>query len=361
MTRHHESCDRTSLAVSDSGLQPTERHTIGHRAPRSVGRIGHLLLILALVAVSLLTFPSAIPWMVAAWIGWHTCVVARGRPGWLPLLGCAAVLLVKRATWMPGAVAMLGVMLAAACLGVCLARGPAGRWGRRTVWMAAAAVWATWAVMFGDWHTAIHCSRRPPLDPARPVVCLGDSLTAGVAPHGSYTRDLARLVALPVVNLGQDGITSDDALHKLPAVLAADPQVVVVEIGGHDFLKGHRRAATEANLERLIEACRAAGAEVVLMEIPRGLITDPFSGLERGLARRYDLELVSDTAIRKLVLWSPYGPPGMWLDPRSRLSDDGLHANARGNRLLAEQVAQALARLFGPEVRAQRQRGRSPE
>jgi acyl-CoA thioesterase-1 len=95
------------------------------------------------------------------------------------------------------------------------------------------------------------------------------------------------------------------------------------------------------------------------MEIPRGLITDPFWGLERGLARRYDLELVSDSAIRRLVLWSPYGPPGMWLDPGSRLSDDGLHANARGNRLLAEQAAQALARLLGPEVVTESSGGRS--
>jgi acyl-CoA thioesterase-1 len=330
--------------MSAPSPQPAERHTIGHRVLQSLGRMGRLLTALAVVVLSLLTFPAAIPWMMAAWLGWHT---------W------AAILLVKRVVWMPGTVAIVGVMLAAACLGASLARRPARRWVRRTVWTAVVVAWATWVVMLADWHAAIRCSRRVPLDPARPVVCLGDSLTAGVTPHGSYTGDLARLVPVPVVNLGQDGITSADALEKLPAVLAANPQVVVVEIGGHDFLKGHGRAATGANLERMIEACRAAGAEVVLMEIPRGLITDPFWGLERGLARRYDLELVSDTAIRKLVLWSPYGPPGMWLNPGSRLSDDGLHANARGNRLLAEQVARALARLLGPEVVTERSRGRS--
>ena len=312
-------------------------------------RIGRAAGIAAAVAVSLLTFPGAIPWMIAFWLGWHTWSVARGRAGWLPLVACALIVLIKRTPWLPGVAAILVVLLAAGCTTAVLARRKVTRWSRRGVWTATIILWTAWGLMLLDWHAAVTCSRRAPCDPARPVVCLGDSLTAGMPPHGSYASTLRKLITLPVVNLGQDGITSADALAKLPAVIEANPQVVVVELGGHDFLKGHGRVATQANIERIIEACRAVGAEVILVEIPRGLISDPYGGMERQLARRHDLELVSDTAVRKLILLSRYTPLGA--RPAWRLSDDGLHPNAQGNRVLAEAVTDALVRVLGPDVR----------
>jgi hypothetical protein len=89
---------------------------------------------------------------------------------------------------------------------------------------------------------------------------------------------------------------------------------------------------------------------VVLMEIPRGFLTDPYAGVERELARQYDLELISDSAIRQLVLFSPYAPPGMWING-NHLSDDGLHPNSRGNEHLANRVARSLSRIFGQAIR----------
>jgi lysophospholipase L1-like esterase len=60
--------------------------------------------------------------------------------------------------------------------------------------------------------------------------------------------------------------------------------------------------------------------------------------------------LVADTPIRRMVLWSPYGPPGMWLPKNYHLSDDGLHPNASGNRLIAGYVAAALESLYSAEA-----------
>ena len=93
------------------------------------------------------------------------------------------------------------------------------------------------------------------------------------------------------------------------------------------------------------------------MEIPRGYITDTFAALEREMARQESLELIPDTAIRRLVLWGPYAPPGMWLRPESRLSDDGMHPNARGNCMLADYVADALTRIYTSAVRVGRWNG----
>jgi len=315
-----------------------------------VTRIGRVVLISALVVLSLLTFPAAIPWMVALWMAWHTWSAARNRPAWLPLAACLAILLVKRTPWPPALILLVALMFAAA---VCrLFQTCTNRLSRLTVFSRTAVVglWIVWAAVAIEWHAAASTGRQLSADPTRPVVCLGDSLTAGMSPGGGYPKNLGQLIDLPVVNLGQDGITSTDALEKLPELVAANPQVVVVELGGHDFLKGLGRATTRANLERIVDACRHIGAEVILVEIPRGFISDPYAGLERDLARHHDLELISDTAIRKLVLFSPHAPPGIWLPRACHLSDDGLHPNARGKRFLAAEVANSVARLLGNRV-----------
>lgn len=314
-------------------------------------RIGRIALISGLVVLSLLTFPAWIPWMVALWLSWHTWSVARNRPAWLSLLTCAAILLAKRTAWPPGLVLLLALILLAAVLHLFRTRVNRIPQLEVLVWAAVVFLWIVWTAAAIEWHAAARCSRQVTADPTRPVVCLGDSLTAGMSPGGGYPQVLGQRIDLPVVNLGQDGITSTDALDILPQLAEANPQVVVVELGGHDFLKGLGRATTRANLERIVDACRDIGAEVILVEIPRGFISDPYAGLERDLARHHDLELISDTPIRKLVLFSPHAPPGIWLPRAYHLSDDGLHPNARGKRLLAEEVAKSIARLLGIRVR----------
>ena len=211
-------------------------------------------------------------------------------------------------------------------------------------------MWGLWIWVAWTWHSDSHCSRPCILDNSRPVACIGDSLTSGVPPYGGYPADLTGLLSVPVVNLGQAGMTAEDALSSLPELLRARPQAVVVELGGHDFLRGRSRAATRDVLERIIATLHDADANVILMEIPRGFLTDPYAGLERELARKYDLELISDSAIRQLVLFSPFAPPGMWIIGK-HLSDDGLHPDSRGNAHMADRVARSLSRIYGQDIR----------
>jgi lysophospholipase L1-like esterase len=295
--------------------------------------------------MSLLIFPSMIPWMTAGWLIAFTVLALYRQPAWAPLLLCA-LFLVAKGSVMTFAWAVFVAALVATAYRRMTRRDtnehPQPR-GVRIVQLAA--LWGAWAYFAFDWYVAAHSGRTPALDSTRPVACLGDSLTA----YG-FPDVLAKQLAVPVVNHGHDGISTSDALRRLPEVLADRPQVVVVELGGHDFLRRRGRQATRANLEQIITQCRSQGAEVVLMEIPRGAVYDPFHGLERGLARKYDLELVPDTPIRYLVFGSPVAPPGMWLPRDQHLSDDGLHPNARGNEVLADFVAATLVRLYGPEV-----------
>ena len=304
-----------------------------------------------LVVGSLLVFPAAVPWMIAVWLAWHTASVARGRGGWLPLACCVVVLLVKRVVWTP-CIGLLGLLLlTAGFVGATSLRKVVATQKIPIPRVLLIILWTAWAMAAFEWHTAARCGRLIKFEPARPVVCIGDSLTAGLPPYGGYPRVLQQMLSVGVINLGQDGITSADALEKMPALVAANPQAVVVELGGHDFLKGYSRASTLANLRRIVDTCRGIGAEVVLMEVPRGFITDPYDAPERELARLEDLELIADGAIRNLVLWSPHGPLGAWSEPAWHLSDDGLHPNVKGNRYLAKRVAAALERVYGPKIR----------
>lgn len=321
----------------------------GRRVPHNeFRRVGATLASVAAVIASLLAFPSAMPWMIGSWILGHTLLVARHRPGGVPLIAGLAILLVKRSYWPPSLCVLVLVIVATAALRTLPAHvilPVRNRWrGAGTLLL-----WGVWLWFVCQWHSDAICSRPLVLDKNRPVACIGDSLTSGVPPFGGYPDDLAQRLTVPVVDRGQAGITAEQARSSLAELVRMQPQTAVVELGGHDFLRGRSRAATRAALVTIITTLREADIEVVLMEIPRGFLTDPYAGLERELARQYDLELISDSAIRQLVLFSPYAPPGMWIK-RAHLSDDGLHPNARGNAHLADRVARTLQRMYGPEI-----------
>jgi lysophospholipase L1-like esterase len=198
--------------------------------------------------------------------------------------------------------------------------------------------------MAWTWTQSIHTSRHPALASDRPIVCLGDSLSSA-----GYPGLLEKRLRVPVINLAQGGYTTSDALKQIPELAALKPQAVVIELGGHDSLRGRSRAEAKANLEKIIVAARDAGAEVLLFEIPLGFVTDPYGGLDRELARAHDLELVPDGAIRQLVLFSPFTPLGRWSG--RVLSYDGLHPNDAGNAFLAGRVEAALERIYGTSLR----------
>ena len=314
-----------------------------------IRRVGTTIASAGFLIASLLTFPGAIAWMTGVWILGHTWLVLRRRPGWVPLVVCLTILLVKRVYWPPPLYVLSVMLLLAAAIGRVTARFATRPAFARLRWGSVVLLWGVWIWFAYQWHTDAHCSRPLVLDKTRPVACIGDSLTSGVPPYGGYPDALAERLAVPVVNLGQAGITAEQALSSLPELIRARPQAVVIELGGHDYLRGRSRSETRAVLERIITTLRGADAEIILMEIPRGFLSDPYAGLERELARRYDLELISDSAIRQLVLFSPYAPPGMWMKD-GHLSDDGLHPNARGNVHLADRAARALRRMYGQAI-----------
>lgn len=176
------------------------------------------------------------------------------------------------------------------------------------------------------------------------VVFLGDSLTAGyqLAEEQAWPALLAERFAadgLPfrAVNAGVSGDTSAGGLARLDWVLRAEPDVVVVELGANDALRGQDLASTEENLRRIVERLRAEGVAVLLvgLEIPPNYGPDyaaRFGDLFPRLAEEYDLPLV------------PFLLEGVGGEASLNLAD-GLHPNAEGHRVVADVVAPHLRPL----------------
>ena len=312
--------------------------------------VGRSVLLCLASVISLLVWPNAIPWMIAAWLLAYTLLAPFRRGELVCLSVCVVILLAKRLTPAPGLLVLLGVMFAVIMVRLWFRFKGWPVSSRRYMWLSVLALWIAWAVMTYDWYAFAHCRHPVTLRPDRPVVCIGDSMTS-LGLFGGYPNDLQKLIAPPVVNLGIGGISAKQAVEEyLPHLLQHNPQAVVIELGGHDFLRGHSRASTKAYLETIIEKVRKNGAEVVLMEIPRAFVSDPYWGLEREIARLNDVELISDSAMRKLFLRSPTYPPGSWLGEPYLTDETGIHANARGQQVLAAAVATALERMYGPRI-----------
>lgn len=301
--------------------------------------------VIALLFGSLITFPAYLPWMTFVWIVLALISRAKGRVMWPWLLGCVAVMIVKR----PGcAISIWGFVI------VLLAVAVWDWWGRprdgrksnrkKLRGFAALLLSAVACLWIGSWFDT-NTSKNLVAD-GRPIACLGDSLT-----DFGYPQELEKLISSPVADFGVNGITTDDGIEMIPEILAVDPQAIVIELGGHDYNADNKtRQATRANLVKLIEAFHNHKVEVILVEIPRGFISDPYDGLERELAAEYDLQLVDDTVIRSFIFNSPLLPPGIWLDPSRRYSKDGLHPNQLGNEYFARVVCRSLESVFGKSI-----------
>jgi len=163
-----------------------------------------------------------------------------------------------------------------------------------------------------------------------PIVCLGDSLTAGegVMPGEDYPAVLGRILNREVINAGVSGDTTRDALARLEKdVLSKNPSLVIVALGANDYFQGLPKQETMANLRKIIEAIQKIQASVVLVETRVHLI-DPYLKLFQQLAREKKILLIPDIL------------KGIFTDPA--LKSDQLHPNARGYALLAERIARTL-------------------
>jgi acyl-CoA thioesterase-1 len=175
------------------------------------------------------------------------------------------------------------------------------------------------------------------------IVCFGDSLTEGVgAGQGEdYPSVLSRLIAAPVVNAGHRGDTTATALERLASdVLDKNPRLVIVLLGGNDFLRQVSIGDTRKNLEAIVPRIQERGAMVVITGMKLGLFTDEYGAMMKDIAEKFGALLV------------PQVTKGILTD--SKLKSDPIHPNGAGYRLIAERIAEKVRPLL---ERADRERG----
>jgi acyl-CoA thioesterase-1 len=167
------------------------------------------------------------------------------------------------------------------------------------------------------------------------IIAFGDSLTAGYGaqPGEDYPSKLSKLIDKPVINAGVSGDTTDMALARLDAdVLARDPRIVIVGLGGNDFLRSVEIAATERNLRSIVRKIHGSGAMVVLLGFRFPSLSLDYEKMYTGVAKDEGCLLI------------PRMLRGIITDPN--LKSDEVHPNARGYEIMAERVAGPLQKLI---------------
>lgn len=183
---------------------------------------------------------------------------------------------------------------------------------------------------------------------ARTVLFVGTSLTAGfgVGAHAAYPAVLQQMIdsaGLPyrVVNAGISGETSAGGLRRIDWSLQQPADVLVLELGANDALRGLDPGELRSNLDAILTRARAAYPDIAIvlvgMQAPPNMGADyarRFRAVYTSLAREYDAALV------------PFLLEGVAADPRLN-QDDGIHPNIEGHRVLARTVWRVLGPLLG--------------
>ena len=181
---------------------------------------------------------------------------------------------------------------------------------------------------------------------ARTLLVLGDSLSAGygLEPGQGWVALLEKRLSAQgyeygVVNASVSGETTGGGLERLPRALRLhSPEIVIVELGSNDGLRGLPTAMTESNLARIVALAKKAGARVLLvgMRMPPNYgpkYTAEFARMFRDLARQDNLAFV------------PFLLERVALKP-NLIQGDGLHPNALAQPALLETVWPQLEPLL---------------
>jgi len=192
-----------------------------------------------------------------------------------------------------------------------------------------------------SWTSSIASAEGKPVR----IVAFGDSLIAG---YGLIERESfpARLEAalkargrdVEVINAGVSGSTSRAGLERLDWTLADNPDLMIVELGANDALRGVHPVETRANLMAILSALQQRGIPTLLagMRAPPNMgeaYAREFDAIYPDLARKYGAELY------------PFFLDGVAADPRFNQAD-GMHPNAAGIERIVERMVDPLLAMI---------------
>lgn len=180
----------------------------------------------------------------------------------------------------------------------------------------------------------VGCTERPKLErlPADAVVlAFGDSLTfgSGAGENESYPVQLEKLIGRRVIRAGVPGEVTAQALARLPHALDEHaPRLLLLAIGGNDFLHRLGNAQAEENVRAMVKLARGRGVDVFLIGTPEPGFTVTPPAFYASIAEEFRVPY-EDEVIGEVLR-------------NASLKSDPIHPNALGYRLIAERLAAAL-------------------
>ncbi|MCH8531274.1 MAG: arylesterase [Saccharospirillum sp.] len=182
---------------------------------------------------------------------------------------------------------------------------------------------------------------------ANTLLVMGDSLSAGygMSPEETWVALMEERLQdndqdIQVVNASISGETSMGGLQRLPALLERhQPDIVLLELGANDGLRGFPIAGIQENLASMIEISHQANADVIILgiRIPPNFgsrYTEPFFNQFADLAEQYDL------------LYLPFLLDGV-AEYHSLMQADGLHPKAEAQPIILENVWPLVEKALG--------------
>ena len=194
-------------------------------------------------------------------------------------------------------------------------------------------------------------------EPVR-IVGLGDSLMAGydLGPEEGFVPVLERELRelgqdVEVVQAGVSGDTSTGGRERLEWSVPENSDIVIVELGGNDALRGIAPAVTRANIEAIINALRVRGQRPILA----GILAPPNMGA--AYEETFN-SIFPEVARERNVPLYPFFLDGAITVPGMMLAD-GIHPSAAGVEVMVERFLPTLLPVIAA-VRAERDGGLTP-
>ena len=185
------------------------------------------------------------------------------------------------------------------------------------------------------------CSKPETALPAQTtVLILGDSLTQGVGASSaqtSYPALLKQQTQWNIINGGVSGNTSAQALARLPELLQHhQPKLVIISIGGNDFLQRLPNSDTQANIAQSIALSQQSGAQVLLVAVPE-LTLAAAVGHPNDHAMYADLAQIQQVHLLEDAWSDVLGDEALRADP--------VHANDTGYQVFTESLTKRLQQI----------------
>lgn len=169
------------------------------------------------------------------------------------------------------------------------------------------------------------------------VVAFGDSLVYGVgSTQGEdFVSVLESISGERIVNLGVSGNTTEDGLKRIDEVFKENPKVVMVLLGGNDFLRKVPIETTFANLDAIVTKLDEYGTEVIILGVQGGILTDGYKDRFAKLAKDHQ------------SLYVPNVLSGL-IGNNSYMSDS-VHPNDAGYAKIATKILPVLKKALGKD------------